>query len=798
MKKLSTLFLLFFTLFGYAQIVNFTNLSLKNYLLSANNGGMVALDNFNQWMIIDTNGDGEIQISEASNPDIQALIFSETDLIEISGLTDFINIDYIVVSGNAHLQLIDLSGWSTLPSFGVENNPQLHTIITLGLINVNFFEVTGCPLLVNFNVNNLIGLETFNIGHLNSLDVHDLPLLQTITSFYGPLQTVELSNLPNLEVVDLPQNGINSITLNNLPKLRYLDISNNQINTLDLSNLNHNNTNYFSTAFASYFNGNLNNITSLDFSNTTFIYKIVSNNQLEYLNIKDGVSDYKSSNDYIELVGNPNLAYVCADEDVPNDLSGDNIEQVLMQQGILNCAVSSYCSFVPGGEFYTINGTTRFDNTANGCDENDSICPKLNFLVSNGSVNGNVIANITGNYSIPVQSGTHTITPILEIPTYFTISPASITVNFPTQTSPYIQDFCLTPNGIHNDLEVMVFSLDVARPGFDSTYKIILKNKGNQMQSGTVNFTFNDAILDFVSSNFSTTSQSLNNLSWAFTNLTPFTTQEILVTLNLNSPTETPPVNGGNVLSFTATITSNSDETPIDNTFTLSQIVVNSFDPNDKTCLEGVSITPDKVGEYVHYRIRFENTGTANAQNIVVKDMIDTTKFDIATLVPIDGSHSFVTRITNTNQVEFIFENIQLPFDDANNDGYVAFKIKTKSTLATGSSFSNTASIYFDYNFPIITNTATTTIQALANQDFEFSNYFELAPNPAQNELNIQAKKDIELLSISIYNTLGQLVMLIPNAKETISFDISNLTTGTYFVKVISDKGSSNSKFIKE
>ena len=33
---------------------------------------------------------------------------------------------------------------------------------------------------------------------------------------------------------------------------------------------------------------------------------------------------------------------------------------------------------------------------------------------------------------------------------------------------------------------------------------------------------------------------------------------------------------------------------------------------------------------------------------------------------------------------------------------------------------SNTANIYFDYNFPIVTNTYTTTIQALGNQDFEW------------------------------------------------------------------------------
>jgi hypothetical protein len=178
--------------------------------------------------------------------------------------------------------------------------------------------------------------------------------------------------------------------------------------------------------------------------------------------------------------------------------------------------------------------------------------------------------------------------------------------------------------------------------------------------------------------------------------------------------------------------------------------------------------------------------------------MIDTTKFDINSLIPIDGSHPFETRISNTNKVEFIFENINLPFDDANNDGYVAFKIKTKPTLVLGDSFSNTASIYFDYNFPIVTNNATTTVAVLGNQDFAFENYINLYPNPANNILNIDLKKAIAITSFNIYNTLGQLLLVIPNAQQIRTIDVSSLKTGNYFLKVNSDKGSSNIKFIKQ
>ena len=81
----------------------------------------------------------------------------------------------------------------------------------------------------------------------------------------------------------------------------------------------------------------------------------------------------------------------------------------------------------------------------------------------------------------------------------------------------------------------------------------------------------------------------------------------------------------------------------------------------------------------------------------------DSTKFDISTLIITRSSHSMVTEIDGYD-VEFIFKNINLPFDDDNNDGYIAFKIKTLPTLQVGDIFENDAEIYFDYNAPITTN----------------------------------------------------------------------------------------------
>jgi hypothetical protein len=496
--------------------------------------------------------------------------------------------------------------------------------------------------------------------------------------------------------------------------------------------------------------------------------------------------------DFLYFNNNPNLQYICCDvDDIPL------VQQSVNSYGLNNCVVNSYCSFTPGGTYFTIQGNSKIDSNSNGCDNSDIDFPflKFNQIVSNNLV-GVYFANQFGNYSIPVQAGSHTITPILENPTYFNISPNSFVADFPTQASPLVQDFCITANGVHHDVEVTIIPTNPARPGFDANYTIIYKNKGNQVESGAITLDFNDAILDLVSANPSFSGQATNSLVWNYTNLQPFETRTINLDFNINSPMEIPAVNNDDILGFSVDITPIlTDNFTIDNHSELKQTVVGSYDPNDKACVEGTTVGPDMIGQYVHYVIRFENTGNFAAENVVIKDIIDLAKFDVSTLIPLHSSHDFVTRIAS-NKVEFIFEGINLPFDDANNDGYVAFKIKTKSNLVVGNTFSNDANIYFDYNFPITTNTFTTTIAALSTTDFDFGVHFTLYPNPVKDVLNLQFKDKVKINSIEIYNTLGQIVLAVPNAISSV--DVSGLQSGNYFVKVNTNLGVSNTKFIKE
>jgi hypothetical protein len=219
------------------------------------------------------------------------------------------------------------------------------------------------------------------------------------------------------------------------------------------------------------------------------------------------------------------------------------------------------------------------------------------------------------------------------------------------------------------------------------------------------------------------------------------------------------------------------------------QEIINSYDPNDKTCLQGATITPSQVGDYVYYKIRFENLGTASAVNVVVKDEINLSQFDMNTLVPLDSSHDYVTRVRDNNVVEFIFENINLDFNDATNDGYVVFKIKTLSTLSDGDTFDNTAGIYFDFNAPIITNTEVVSIMSTASIGEVTDESVVIYPNPSHGILYVNSKHSIKSASLVDLNGRMLKQMNFIGNETNQQLDFSSLGKGIYFLTVTTDFG---------
>ncbi|WP_298221845.1 T9SS type A sorting domain-containing protein [Flavobacterium sp.] len=488
----------------------------------------------------------------------------------------------------------------------------------------------------------------------------------------------------------------------------------------------------------------------------------------------------------------PALLYVCADS---NEFAYVNDRITLAG---LTATIGDYCSFTPGGDYNTINGKLRYDNDNNGCDLNDQANPYLKININDNTNTGSTFTNNSGNYTFYTQAGNFTLTPDVENLSYFIFTPPNAIINFPAvDNSIQTQDFCISANGVHPDLEVIFVPLGNARPGFNADYKIVFKNKGNQILSGNVKLDLDTNKLDFIST-FPEDNFELNpgNIIWNYNNLQPFETRNIDLTLQVN---ESPTVNNGDILDFTATINPiDPDETPLDNVSNYHQTVINSYDPNKMECLEGHTIAPEDVGNYLHYNINFENIGTADAVNIVVKDTINTAKYNMNSLRLQYASHDVETNVTG-NVVEFIFKNIHLQPSNGNpigGHGNVLFKIKTLSNLEVGDEILGSANIFFDYNAPIATNEERTVIAYLSNDQFVKDETVSIVPNPTQNNMTVASKNNIR--SILLFDAQGRLLQTVLENSKSKTLDISNHSNGIYFLKVITELGSSVSKIVKE
>lgn len=132
--------------------------------------------------------------------------------------------------------------------------------------------------------------------------------------------------------------------------------------------------------------------------------------------------------------------------------------------------------------------------------------------------------------------------------------------------------------------------------------------------------------------------------------------------------------------------------------------VVNSFDPNAK------EVYPEyakQAGDELTYTIHFQNTGNDTAYRIVIRDQLSA-NLDWNSFKYVNSSHDVSIGIKGP-WVTFTFDQINLiddKHDEPNSHGWVMFTIRLKQGLPMGTKTENKASIYFDGNTPIITNTA--------------------------------------------------------------------------------------------
>ena len=100
--------------------------------------------------------------------------------------------------------------------------------------------------------------------------------------------------------------------------------------------------------------------------------------------------------------------------------------------------------------------------------------------------------------------------------------------------------------------------------------------------------------------------------------------------------------------------------------------------------------------------------------------------------------------------------------------------------------------VIFDPNKEIFSQSNTT---ILSNSSFDyFSKAIQLYPNPTSDMLEIRLPNDMNLKSVNIFNTLGQMVM---SSSSSLLF-VNTLASGLYSVSVETSEGTFHKNFIKK
>lgn len=413
------------------------------------------------------------------------------------------------------------------------------------------------------------------------------------------------------------------------------------------------------------------------------------------------------------------------------------------------------------GPVNRIKGTVFLDNNSNGLKDTGEP------YYSNLAVKSKKIDSITsltygGLFINEVDTGNFITTVSLSFP-YYNVVPSSALSSFATYFNTDSISFALQPIPNKQDLSISTIPLIASRPGFSSTYRIFYKNIGTTtISSGEVLFK-KDNRTTLVASSPTVTTSNGDTLKWSFSNFAPGDTASVFVTLQVATP---PTVNVGDTLSYMAIVTPvTADETPSNDTAALKQVVVGSIDPNDKTENNGGVISSSFVtnGDYLQYTVRFQNTGTADATNVVVRDTLGS-RVDLGTLEVVAASHPYALSIENGNQLVWSFNDIMLPassVDEPGSHGYIVYRIRPKSDVVVGETIHNNASIYFDYNLPVMTNDATTLVQ----------DNFSVLP--------------IQLLNFTgqLNNNTVQLKWKVSNAKSFERFEIERSVDGRIYDK---------------
>ncbi len=346
------------------------------------------------------------------------------------------------------------------------------------------------------------------------------------------------------------------------------------------------------------------------------------------------------------------------------------------------------------------------------------------------------------------------------------------------------------------DVQTSVAS-GLARPGRGIVYTVLCRNVGTEPASGSLAFTYDDR-LDLRAATATPDRQNGNILEWDFTRLD--VGEDLVITVTLNIPTTIQ--RGETLCAFAEANFEKRDDDRLlsDNLDSSCTEVRTSYDPND------IRVTPHReLGELGYetllpndsvltYMVRFQNTGNDTAFRVVVRDTLGVDLLEVASIELGASSHGYEFSISGHGELEWRFENILLPDSGASevgSHGYFKYRVRLKRGLGPLTEIANRASIYFDYNEPVMTNT----VVSVTNSDLSsvaeeagVGNVLQVYPNPARGRsmigLHLETGADVRL---RLVDTKGAIIRDLMERKldagtHSMELETGGLASGLYFI----------------
>jgi Leucine-rich repeat (LRR) protein len=275
------------------QIVTIPDANFKNKLINGGFGIGVTLAGS---IVLDANGDGEIQVCEAEN--IVSLSIDQAEINSIEGILSFRNIQNISFKYNNISAPLDLSSLTRLISIQLTGN----NIPSLKVNGLNRLEYLDCNNnnLQTLNLSSLGSLKTVLCGfnQITSLNLENTKKVIDLRVEHNNLPQLNVSQLSDLKFLYANDNNLTALNISGLTNILIVNCSANQIQTLNATNCsslsdlecNQNNINNLMLSGCTslgLLKCSLNNLTTLNFNGLSNIYFIdCSGNQFTTLDVR--------------------------------------------------------------------------------------------------------------------------------------------------------------------------------------------------------------------------------------------------------------------------------------------------------------------------------------------------------------------------------------------------------------------------------------------------------------------------------------------------------------------------------